>query len=508
MNRLTKILSLFLCTAMTFVCFSMPTFAESDERPFADGDYVIYSALASNMCISLSQNVFDEGTNVIIYHKYDGVYQDFYLKYVGSGYYKIINRNSGKILDAAGNATSGSNVTIWSDHVGANQLWRFVWADNGFYHIQNKNGCYLDVCGANESDGANVQVYTPNYGNAQRWKLSRVPTPKTLPENGAIYEIETALDSNMRLDVSGNGKNDGDNITIYARNNSNAQKFQMVSVGDGYFKMVHMGSGKIVDANGNGSSGNNVTIWGDHVGANNVGSNQLWRFESAKNGYYYIINKNGCNLDVCGANTANGNVWVYTPNWGGAQQWKLHRTYATPEPPMCQTTLIESNLDRVNYIKQAPKQCMATSVTMAINLIEGKNSRTVKNFLYNNTNGCISIDGKKYTGSNGTSYTAVYRNDNYKGSLNEEKQAIEKSLAAGVPAIASVHKTKSGTQHHWVVIVGKSGNDYLIVDPAEKVCDGSMRKNIKKMSAANYAFGLADYSNGIHYGYIYFFPSK
>ena len=37
-------------------------------------------------------------------------------------------------------------------------------------------------------------------------------------------------------------KNDGDNITVYARNNSNAQKFQMVSVGGGYYKIVHMGT--------------------------------------------------------------------------------------------------------------------------------------------------------------------------------------------------------------------------------------------------------------------------
>ena len=302
-----------------------------DYRPFDDGDYVIYSILGNNMCLSLSQNVLNQGTNVIIYHKYDGVYQDFYLKYVGSGYYKIISRNSGNVLDAAGNGGSQSNVTIWGDQNGSKQLWRFVPTDDGYYHIVNKNGCFLDVTGANKADGANVQVYTPNIGSAQKWRIDRVSTPKVLPENGAIYEIETALDANMRLDVSGNGKNDGDNITVYARNNSNAQKFQMVSVGGGYYKIVHMGSGKIVDANGNGYSESNVTIWGDHVGSNNVGSNQLWRFEDAKNGYYYIINKNGCSLDVCGANTANGNVWVYTPNWGRAQQWKLHRTSAVPE---------------------------------------------------------------------------------------------------------------------------------------------------------------------------------
>jgi len=65
-----------------------------------------------------------------------------------------------------------------------------------------------------------------------------------------------------------------------------------------------------------------------------------------------------------------------------------------------------------------------------------------------------------------------------------------------LPIVIAVHKKNSDTKHYWVTIIGKKGNDYNIIDPAT----GTKRT----MDSAKYAFGLADYSNGNHYGYVSF----
>lgn len=315
------------------------------------------------------------------------------------------------------------------------------------------------------------------------------PTSDT-PINGGKYEIFSAVGYNKCLDVSGNGTSDGTNVEIYHRNGTGAQEFQLVSVGSGYYKIVHLSSGKIIDANGYGYSESNVTTWSDHYG-NCSGDNQIWRFVDAGDGYYYIINKCGYYLDVAGANSSDGtNVWVYTGNKSIAQKWKL-----------VAKSLIESNINNVTYIKQSSRTCKASSLAMSLNLVVGNNIYTTSSL---GNNSCTNINGKKYVGSNGITYIATYKTDSYVGSYSEEINAIDKALSNGVPIVAAVHSTKaSGTKHHWIVVVGKSDSDYLIVDPAIEVFSGSMYANIKTMSSLNYKFGLTDYAM-THYGYITF----
>lgn len=163
-------------------------------------------------------------------------------------------------------------------------------------------------------------------------------------------------------------------------------------------------------------------------------------------------------------------------------------------------SLVSSNLSHINYIKQGSKTCKASSVAMALNLILGTNSYTTSSM--GNSN-CTSIDGKTYKGSDGNTYKATYKTDSYVGSASELTNAIEKAVSNGLPIVIAVHSTKSGgTSHHWIVVVGKSGSDYIIVDPAVG-SSGTMSANTKTMSSANYALGLTDYSQ-THYGYVSF----
>ena len=160
---------------------------------------------------------------------------------------------------------------------------------------------------------------------------------------------------------------------------------------------------------------------------------------------------------------------------------------------------LDTNQTKVRYIAQDAKTCKASAVAMAVNLLRGNNDCTTALM---GGSCCWSIDGVSYAGSDGRSYKGSYKTDSYIGSAAELTGAINTALAAGVPIVAAVHSTAGGTKHHWVVIVGKSGSDYLVVDPA---CggDGTVAANALPLSSRNYALGLTDYSTP-HYGYVTF----
>lgn len=163
---------------------------------------------------------------------------------------------------------------------------------------------------------------------------------------------------------------------------------------------------------------------------------------------------------------------------------------------------LDTNLAKVRYIAQEAKTCKASAVAMAVNLLRGNNECTTA--LMGGTC-CWSIDGVSYTGSDGRRYRGSYKTDSYIGSAGELSAAINSALAAGVPIVAAVHSTAGGTQHHWVVIVGKRGNDYLVVDPAYGSA-GTVADNARTLSSRSYAFGLTDYDTP-HYGYVTFTAS-
>ena len=160
---------------------------------------------------------------------------------------------------------------------------------------------------------------------------------------------------------------------------------------------------------------------------------------------------------------------------------------------------LSANLDKVGFLRQEPKTCKASSVAMALNLLRGSDEDNTETM---GGTCCRGIDGEVYEGSDGRRWRATYRTDGYVGSYEELIEAIDAALTAGVPAVAAVHSTRGGTQHHWVLILGRSGEDYLIADPAQ-AGRGSIGDNAVTMASRGYAFGLADYDT-LHYGYVTF----
>ncbi len=138
---------------------------------------------------------------------------------VSGATYKLVNRNSGKMLDVSGGSTAdGGNVIQWTDNGGNNQKWIVTDTGSGYKLINVNSGKALDVYGKSTADGGNVVQWTYNGGNNQIWNI--------------------------------------------------------VNLANGYYKLINVNSGKVLDVNNSSTAdGGDVIQWTD-----NGGNNQMWQF--------------------------------------------------------------------------------------------------------------------------------------------------------------------------------------------------------------------------------------
>lgn len=158
-----------------------------------------------------------------------------------------------------------------------------------------------------------------------------------------------------------------------------------------------------------------------------------------------------------------------------------------------------------------PKQnlsysCKASAVATAVRLITNSSAYTEESFYASASSSsgsyglCANIGGQAYTGSDGNTYIAEYHTDSdYSVTYADQQKMVSGAIENDLPIVVAVHSNKSGgTTHHWVVLVGASGGDYLIIDPA-------VSGKVTTMSARNYSFGILNTGySGYAYGYVSF----
>ena len=87
-------------------------------------------------------------------------------------YYRLTNRNSGKVADVAGQSTAdGARVKQYPWNGGNNQQWQFQDAGGGYFRIVGRQSdkC-LDVVSASTADGAQIDIWTCNGGQNQQFQ--------------------------------------------------------------------------------------------------------------------------------------------------------------------------------------------------------------------------------------------------------------------------------------------------------------------------------------------------
>jgi hypothetical protein len=140
-----------------------------------------------------------------------------------AAYYKLMNPNSGKVLNVANSGTAeNTNVNISTDNGATGQVWKITSNGDATYRLINPNSTRaLDVDNAGTADGTNVLIYTDNRTLAQKWSI--------VPNGDGTFKLINPI-SNKALNVAGAGTADGTNVDVYTDNGSAGQKWKLVQL--------------------------------------------------------------------------------------------------------------------------------------------------------------------------------------------------------------------------------------------------------------------------------------
>ena len=305
-NQRHALIMAFCVLASLFMTVFIVVPVQAASNPVVDGWYMIESGNSSDRVLDINNWSQENGGNLELYQKNNTTNQRFYLKYLNNGYYSIMASHSGKYLHKKDNS---SNVHQWDGYENYNAQWALEPAENGYYYLKNRaSGKYLDNNGAETNLGNNVGIYDKNKTNAQKWRF--------VPIDG-WFAIESGNSSNRVLDINNWSMDNGGNLEIYQKNITTNQVFYIKNLNNGYYSIMAFHSGKYLHKRG---SDDNVHQWdGDS------NSNAQWSLEFAGNGYFYLKNRaNGKYLDNSGGRTDLGNnVGIYSFNGTNAQKWNF-----------------------------------------------------------------------------------------------------------------------------------------------------------------------------------------
>ena len=193
---------------------------------------------------------------------------------------------------------------------------------DGVYYIENVfSGLYLDIENGSTADGANVRQWSYNGSQAQKFKL--------VSDGNGYYSILTgATNYTGCVDITNGSAEDGANVEQWTHWGGDMQKFEIVHVGGGQYAIKTKCS--------SGKSGLDVYAWSTEAGGNinqwNYwgGECQLWYLKAAEastayDGTYYLQSKSsGLYLDVENGSNADGaNIQQWEYNGCDAQKFKF-----------------------------------------------------------------------------------------------------------------------------------------------------------------------------------------
>lgn len=356
--------------AQAFETLSKPSAsAVAGERLVSDGYYTIVSALGSGRALDVSGASRANGGVTVIYRRNGDNNQRWRFSWESGssskGFYRISAMHTGKVLDAdLGNLVSGTTVQQWSaTSPTENQLWALKKnADGTITIVCRANGLALDVSGATDANGAAVKAWKQNGTTAQKWLLKACA-----PLEDGLYSLAAMSDEGKVLDVSGASVENGATVQLWGSNGTRAQKFELVSVGKGSYRIRTASSGGWLTVK-NGSvvqSGNHATaasdsntwlpVWnGTYLSFKNVGSGSVLSPKGGKVGQgaamvvsrasksaaqhlvpivtslvelgkpYVVRSSAGTVLDISGASASDGaNLQLWESNDSAAQKFTV-----------------------------------------------------------------------------------------------------------------------------------------------------------------------------------------
>ncbi len=135
--------------------------------------YELISTCDATKALTITYDSLADGASAVLGPQSDTrVGQIFKIEAVGP-YYKLTNKNSGKVLDISGGSMSnGAPLIQWTYSGANNQLFTILNPTTGIYQFQNvKSLLNIDLTAANVTVGTKFQQYASNTSCAQKFKL-------------------------------------------------------------------------------------------------------------------------------------------------------------------------------------------------------------------------------------------------------------------------------------------------------------------------------------------------
>ena len=144
-----------------------------------DGMYVIHSKANNSIVLDVYNADSNSAANIQVWTQNWGLAQNFQLKHVGNGRYKIENQNSGLGFNVANaGTTNGTNVIQWPYFGNPQEKWYFEDAGDGSVYItnnlSNKVLSYDGTYENNPSAGLNIGIWEKYGGNNQKYVLDKI----------------------------------------------------------------------------------------------------------------------------------------------------------------------------------------------------------------------------------------------------------------------------------------------------------------------------------------------
>ncbi|GAA4702942.1 family 43 glycosylhydrolase [Phytohabitans rumicis] len=138
--------------------------------------------------------------------------------------YRIVNRNSGKCLEVAGQSTAdGANIQQWTCNSGNNQRWRIEdMADDTSRLVNVGSGKVADVANCGTADGVDIRQWSWLNNTCQRFRL-------VLSAAGGWVRLVNASTGKV-ADVANCGTADGADVRQWTWLNNNCQQWQLQPV--------------------------------------------------------------------------------------------------------------------------------------------------------------------------------------------------------------------------------------------------------------------------------------
>ena len=329
-EKLKIVTYILAAMSVIFVTFNIKeSLATENTKTIEEGTYVIKSAINDKFVLDIEDASKANGAKLQIYQSNGTNAQKFKVKYLNNGYYTIESVNSGKVLDVDdAKKTQGTNVQQYDSNNTDAQKWTIKKNSDGTYSLVSKcNNLYMDVKDGIASNSRNVQVYGENGTKAQKFKFEKVADSINYSEKAektisdGTYTIKSAINDKFVLDIDNASKSNGANVQIYQSNGTNAQKFKVKYLNNGYYTIESVNSGKVLDVDNAGKNqGTNV----QQYGSNNTDA-QKWIIAKNTDGTYSIVSKcNNLYLDVKDGIASSGkNIQVYGRNGTRAQKFKF-----------------------------------------------------------------------------------------------------------------------------------------------------------------------------------------